>query len=204
MVLVSRRRLFTWWGIFFLCLSPLAWLFYRVLINDLGTDPVSTVVKINGEWAIRFLWLTLSITPLRVWFRWRWLAKYRRMLGLYTLFYASIHLLAFAALMLEWQWSQLYEELLERPYISLGAIGYLLMLPLGVTSFKALMKHMGRNWIRLHRLVYVIAVLVLIHYYWQIRSDYGEVFIYACLLALLFLMRVLKPASIWNLRAGSR
>ncbi|OMH38663.1 sulfite oxidase heme-binding subunit YedZ [Motiliproteus sp. MSK22-1] len=205
MVLVSgKRHLLVWWGIFLLGLSPLAWLIYRIFLNDLGTDPVSTVVKINGEWAIRFLWLTLFVTPLRVWFRWRWLVKYRRMFGLYALFYASTHLLAFIALMLEWQWSQIYEEFLERPYISMGAAGYLLMLALGVTSFKSAMKYMGRNWARLHRLVYVIAILVLVHYYWQIRSDYGEVLIYTGVLGLLFLARVLNPISRGDFRTDSR
>ena len=201
MVLAANlQRILAWWLIFLLGLAPLGWLTYLTILDDLGTDPVSTVVKFNGVWALHFIWLTLAVTPLKSWLKWRWIGRFRRMWGLYGLFYASLHLLAFAALLLEWRWGNVYDELVERPYITMGAGAYLLMLPLGVTSFKILMKKMGKNWRRLHRAVYVIAVLVLIHRYWQVRSDYGEVLVYAIILFILFGLRLWKPMLAWRLR----
>ncbi len=188
----SLWRTLPWWLIFLSGLMPLAWLVWQALYGDLGTDPIAEVIHFTGEWALWLLWLTLAITPARIWLKWLWLTRYRRMCGLYVLFYASLHLLAFLALILEWQWPRFYEELLERPYISAGAIAWLLMLPLGLTSFKGAMKRMGRRWKQLHKLTYAVAVFAVIHIFWQVRSDYGEVLFYSVVLLILLSLRLTR------------
>ncbi len=188
----TYQRLIIWWLLFLALLLPLVWLIYRAIVNDLGSDPVQELVQSTGDWALRCLWATLAVTPLRIYLKWTWLQRFRRMLGLYTLFYASIHFVAFVSLILEWQWSRIYSEFLERPYISVGAVAFLLLIPLGITSFKFVMKKMGRSWMLLHRSVYVVAILVFVHLLWQVRSDYLEVIVYGALLALLFIARLIK------------
>ncbi|MEH6626345.1 MAG: protein-methionine-sulfoxide reductase heme-binding subunit MsrQ [Motiliproteus sp.] len=180
-----------WWSMFLSCLLPLAWLIYRVVSNDLGSDPAQELVQSTGEWGLRFLWLTLAVTPLRVWLKWKWLQSFRRMLGLYCLFYATIHLFTFITLILEWQWGRLYSEFLERPYISVGVTAYLLLLPLGVTSLKTIMRRMGKRWGQLHRSIYIVAILAFVHLFWQVRSDYLEAVVYGTILMSLFMLRLI-------------
>ncbi len=193
-ILAKKRwlQLLQWWFVFLACLVPLSIQVVGVIQNSLGPDPVAVVLEQLGRWAMYFLWITLAITPIRKLFKWHKLAKYRRMLGLYCLFYASLHFLVFLALIVVWDWRLIIEELSERPYITVGFAGFLLLVPLGVTSFKFMMRRMGRNWMRLHRLVYVIAVLVLLHFWWQLRSDLTEGVVMAVLLLLLLGFRGLE------------
>jgi sulfoxide reductase heme-binding subunit YedZ len=173
----------TWlrFTVFVLCLLPLGWLIYALVMGSLGPDPAEPIMHITGEWALRMLLLTLLISPLRRWTGWNPWLKLRRMLGLYAFFYGSLHLLAYGQLFLGWTPALLWEELLERPYITAGFVGWLMMLPLAVTSTRAMRRRLGVNWRRLHRLVYAVAVLACVHLLWQARSDIGEALVYILL-----------------------
>ena len=177
-------------GVFALCLLPFAWLVYGAATNGLGPDPAESIMHITGEWALRLLLLTLLVSPLRLWSGWPVVLKLRRMLGLYVFFYACIHLLSFCHFYIGWTAGALLEELVERPYITVGFAAWLLLLPLAVTSTRAMQRRLRRHWQRLHRLVYAVAVLACCHILWQARSDIGEALVYILLFAVLLAWRV--------------
>ena len=177
-------------GVFTLCLLPFAWLVYGAATAGLGPDPAESIMHITGEWALRLLLLTLLASPLRQWFDWPVALKLRRMLGLYVFFYASVHLMSFCHFYIGWTAAALIEELAERPYITVGFAAWLLLLPLAVTSTRGMQRRLHRNWQRLHRLVYVVVVLVCCHILWQARSDIGEPLVYILLFAVLLAWRV--------------
>lgn len=185
MVSGEKGRLLRWWFFFLLLLSPLAALFVNLLNDNLGADPAKVIVKELGFWTITLLWLTLSVTPGIKLLGWRWLMSFRRMLGLYTFFYAVLHLLSFATFLVGWRWDILLTELTERPYIVVGSLALLLLIPLTFTSTKAMQRRLGRRWKKLHSLIYPISLLAMLHFIWQIRSDFGQQLIFAILLAIL-------------------
>jgi len=176
--------------VFMVSLLPLCWAVYLVLSNQLGPDPANTLPRLLGEWALIFLCITLSITPVRRWFKWNKLIRFRRMLGLFVLFYALLHSVAYLAFMLGWQWATLAEDLIERPYIIVGFLALLILVALGVTSPKSMMRKMGKNWQRLHRLVYVVAGLAVLHFFWLVKSDYTEPALYGAIAFSLLLFRI--------------
>lgn len=182
---VERIGLIRWWLIFLLLLLPLGRLLEGILTDDLGADPAKFIVKELGFWALCWLWLTLAVTPSRKLFGWRWLARYRRMFGLYAFFYALLHLLAFATFLLGWRWDILITELTKRPYIVVGSVALLLLLPLAVTSTQGMQRRLGKRWKKLHALIYPACLLVMFHFLWQIRADFLQQLIFAILLALL-------------------
>lgn len=156
----------------------------------LGADPVAALTHETGEWALRFLLLSLTMTPLRRLFGLSWPLQLRRMLGLYAFFYASLHLAIYLALDLGGYWAQIGEDILERPFITAGLVAWLLLVPLAATSTRAMMRRMGGLWAKVHRLVYVAAMLAVLHYWWQVKADFSEPLIYAAVLALLLGLRV--------------
>jgi len=176
---------FRWWLIFITSALPVSLLVYAAYHQQLGADPAKEIVLELGTWAINFLWITLAITPVRKIFGWNWLVKYRRMMGLYSFFYAALHLLAFATFMVGWNWKILIVEITERPYAIVGFIALILLLPLAVTSTKAMQRKLKKHWLTLHKLVYPIALLCLLHIIWQIRSDFSEALSYGLLLCFL-------------------
>ncbi len=178
--------------VFVLCLLPFAYLVYATLNGLTGPDPAEAIMHATGEWAARFLLLSLLISPLRQWGGWPALLKLRRMLGLYSFFYACVHLTTFAHFYLGWTPSSLLEELLERPYITLGFSAWLLLLPLALTSTRFMQRKLRRNWQRLHRLVYPAAIAVCLHILWQARSDVGEALIYITLFGWMLAWRYLR------------
>ncbi len=178
--------------VFVLCLLPFAYLVYATLNGLNGPDPAEAIMHATGEWAARFLLLSLLISPLRQWGGWPALLKLRRMLGLYSFFYACVHLTTFAHFYLGWTPSSLLEELLERPYITLGFSAWLLLLPLALTSTRFMQRKLRRNWQRLHRLVYPAAIAVCLHILWQARSDVGEALIYITLFGWMLAWRYLR------------
>lgn len=184
-----------WWLIFLAALAPFVWLFSLALLDELGADPAKTLVLELGTWALNFLWISLAITPLRKLLNWKWLVKYRRMMGLYSFFYTMLHLLAFATFIVGWDLQILLVEITERPYAIVGFIALLLLIPLALTSTKAMQKRLKKHWMTLHKLVYPIAGLALLHIVWQIRSDYGEALAYALALAWMLGYRVYKKRS---------
>lgn len=181
--------------IFFLALIPLVFIVYKTFTNQLGADPAKTIVLFTGEWAIYFLFITLAVTPLRRLinvknFHFRWLQVHRRMLGLFTLFYAVLHLLAFLVFILGLDFSRFGKELIERPYILVTIPAVILLIALGVTSTKAMMRKLGKNWIRLHKSIYLIAILAWVHVFMQVRSSYFEAVLFGGVLLLLLLPRL--------------
>jgi sulfoxide reductase heme-binding subunit YedZ len=185
-----------------LALTPLALLGWRIAqvfsernIDALGAEPVAAIEHELGTWALRLLLVTLAITPLRQWSGQTVLLRFRRMLGLYAFAYASLHLAAYLILDLRGYWSLLFEEIAKRPYITVGVVAWLLLVPLAVTSTTGWMRRLGRAWARLHTLVYTIAVLAVLHFWWIVKSDYREPLLYAAILAVLLGWRLWKRLS---------
>lgn len=178
--------------LFTLCALPLAILVVLGVQQQLGPDPGQYVVEYLGHSALILLLLTLGLSSaVRLGLASRWL-RHRRMLGLYSFFYAFLHLFSFIAFILAWQWGEIWLELRERPYITMGMLALALLLPLAATSNRWSMGRLGRRWKRLHRLVYPALLLVLVHVAWQVRSDLGLWFVYATLAGLLLVERVLS------------
>lgn len=182
---IKPLSLVRWWSLFLLLLLPLLLLVQNIISNNLGADPARTVVTELGFWAMAWLWLTLTVTPARRMPYCGWLVRFRRMFGLYAFFYAALHLLAFAAFLIEWRADLLFRELTKRPYIIVGSLALLLLLPLAVTSTQAMQKRLGKRWRQLHRLIYPASLLVLLHFVWQIRSDFSQHLFFALLLVIL-------------------
>ena len=154
--------------VFVLCLLPLAWLVFGAINDQLGANPAEALIRTLGDWTLRFLCLTLAVTPLRVRTRTPQLARYRRMLGLFTFFYACLHLLAYGWLDMGLDMADIGRDILKRPFILVGFTSWLLLLPLALTSFNRAVRWLGgRQWQALHRLVYLIAGLVLLHFFWM-------------------------------------
>ncbi|PUA30049.1 MAG: sulfoxide reductase heme-binding subunit YedZ [Cellvibrio sp. 79] len=181
--------------IFFLALIPLVFIVYKTISNQLGADPAKTIVLFTGEWAIYFLFITLAVTPLRRLinaggFHFRWLQAHRRMLGLFTLFYALLHMAAFLVFILGLDLTRFGKELVERPYILVTIPAIILLIILGVTSTKSMMRRLGKNWSRLHKSIYLIAILAWLHVFMQVRSSYFEAVILGGILLWLLGIRV--------------
>jgi methionine sulfoxide reductase heme-binding subunit len=177
-------------GAFILCLLPLAWILYAAVAGRLGPDPAEALMLVTGEWALRMLALTLLVSPLRAWTGWSLLLKLRRTLGLYTFFYGCVHFISFLQFYIGWTPAALTEELAERPYVTLGFSAWLLMLPLAITSTRAMKRRLRGNWQRLHRLIYPAAVFASLHLLWQARSDVGDALFYCIIFTALLVWRV--------------
>lgn len=180
-------------AVFLLCLVPLFLLVLEALGfrgMSLGANPVEELLHRCGKWGLNFLLITLTITPLRRLTHWNWLIRLRRMLGLFAFFYILMHFLIYAGLDQSFTIAYIVEDIIERPYITLGMTALLLLIPLAVTSTNAMMRRLGRRWQKLHRLVYVIPVLGVWHFYWQVKGDTLEPLIYAGILALLLTVRL--------------
>ncbi|MCW8829437.1 MAG: protein-methionine-sulfoxide reductase heme-binding subunit MsrQ [Gammaproteobacteria bacterium] len=176
--------------VFTLALAPLAWLVYAALTGHLGVNPIETVTRSLGDWALRFLLLTLAVTPLRKLTGWRWPMRFRRMLGLYAFLYTTLHLAGYIVLDQFFYWPGIWEDILKRPYITVGMVSFLMLIPLAVTSTSGMMRRLGKNWQRLHRLVYPIAIGGVLHYYMLVKADTREPLIYATILLVLLLLRL--------------
>lgn len=191
--------------VFALCLLPLAWLAWDAVHGQLGTDPVAQLEHRSGDWALRMVLATLAITPLRLLTNWNWLIRYRRMLGLFAFFHASVHLAIYLVVDLGGFWSQILGEIVKKPYITVGFTAWLLMVPLALTSTRAMMRRLGGNWQRLHRLVYVVGACAVLHYLWLVKSGntiaVREPLIYLAILVLLLGIRV--PAWMRRSRGGT-
>ena len=179
--------------LFVLGLLPFAWLFYGALTDHLGANPAEYLSRSTGDWTLRFLCLTLAVTPVRVAARLPTLARFRRMLGLFTYFYVFLHFLAWAWFDQGFDLAEMGKDIAKRPFILVGFAGFVLLTPLAATSFNRAVKAMGvRRWQALHKLVYVIAPLGILHFFWMraAKNNFAEVAVYAAILAVLLGWRV--------------
>jgi sulfoxide reductase heme-binding subunit YedZ len=178
-------------ALFLVCLLPLAYLAWRWLTDRLGADPIREMQIETGLWALRFLASTLAITPVRWLTGWNGLVKYRRMLGLFTFFYASVHLSWWVGVDWFFDFPAMWEEIVKHKYILVGMSTFLLMTPLAITSTKGWVRRLGgQRWAKLHRLVYVCAVGGTVHYLWAVKKDTFFPLVYVALFALLLGYRV--------------
>ncbi len=179
--------------IFILCLLPLVLLFRNFYLDELGANPFEVLTRSTGEWTLRFVLLTLAMTPLRRLTGSAWPLRLRRMLGLFAFFYVCVHLLTYLWLDHFFDWEEIVIDIVKRPYITFGMLAFTLLLPLALTSTKKMMKRLGSRWKSLHKLIYVIAILGVLHFLLLVKADLREPIIYAFVLVTLFIVR-LKPA----------
>ena len=175
--------------LFLLCLMPFVILLIAAINDNLGTNPVETLTHETGQWALRFLLIGLAVTPLRRLLKIAWLIKLRRMLGLFAFFYASLHFITYLWLDQFFDWYEIIVDIPKRPFITIGFVSLVLLLPLVLTSTSAMQRRLGKKWLALHKLVYVIPILVLIHFVWSLKADYSEPLSYALVFVFLLLMR---------------
>ena len=191
-------------ALFVLWLVPFLRLFLLGFQGGLGANPIEFVTHSTGFWALTFLCLTLTVTPLRRLTGWQWLIRLRRMLGLFAFFYAAAHLTTYV-----WfdQWfsvEDIVKDIWKRPFITVGFAAFLLLVPLAITSTNRMMKRLGRRWAQLHRLIYPIVLLAVVHFWWlkQDKNDLSEPLIFTGIVSALLLFRVLYP--FWQRLAASR
>jgi methionine sulfoxide reductase heme-binding subunit len=172
--------------VFVACLVPLAWLVWAGLAGRLGANPISEITNETGTWTLRFLVITLTITPLRRLTGWNALVRYRRMLGLFAFFYGTLHLTTYVWLDQFFDAAEIVKDVAKRPFITVGFTAFVLMVPLALTSTTASIRRLGgKRWQALHRLVYVSATLGVVHYWWLVKADVSRPFAYGAIVAVL-------------------
>jgi len=173
-----------------LCLAPLGLLASATFSDGLGANPIEKLTHETGEWTLRLLLLTLSLSPLRQWTGLGAWLRFRRMIGLYSYFYCCCHFAIWFVADHSLDFSDMFEDIIKRPYITLGFSAFLLLLPLALTSNQAMLRRLGRNWKTLHQLVYAVLLLAILHFLWQVKADYMEAAIYAIIGLVLLMHRV--------------
>lgn len=184
--------------LFVLCLLPFAWLFFSVLTNQLGANPAEALIRATGDWTLRFICLVLAVTPLRTVTNTPALARFRRILGLFVYFYAVLHLLSYSWFDMGFEIADIGKDIVKRPFILVGFSAFLLLTPLALTSLNQAIKLLGvKRWQALHKVVYVIACLGLLHFFWMRagKNNFAEVFVYASVIFLLLAWRVQQHMS---------
>ena len=194
--------------LFLLCLLPVVWLIYRVASNGAGANPQEYLIRATGDWTLRFICIVLAVTPLRTITNTPQLARFRRMLGLFVYFYVVVHLLSYSWFDMGFDVPDIAKDIAKRPFILVGFSAFMLLTPLAATSFNAAIKALGaKRWQLLHKLVYVIASLGLLHFFWMRagKNNFAEVVVYAVIIALLLGWRVqqfLKKKKLQPLKGG--
>jgi len=178
--------------VFLLSLAPFLWLVFALLSNRLGPNPIEAITDETGEMGLRFLVITLSLTPLRWILKQTWPLRLRRMLGLFAFFYVCVHFLTYLVLDQQLDLRAIIDDLVERPYVLAGTTAFCILLPLAVTSTRGWVKRLGRRWQSLHRWVYIAATASIVHYIWLARGDLIEPFVYLGILLVLFVYRLAK------------
>ena len=176
--------------VFVLCLIPLVVLIVNAVTDNLGTNPIEAIRLFTGDWTLYFLLITLAVTPLRKISGWNELIRYRRMLGLYAFFYASLHFLSYIILDQFFDWPEIWRDVLKRPYITIGTAAFVLLIPLAMTSTNKMMKRLGKKWKQLHSLIYVIGTLGILHFLWLVKADIREPILMGIILVVLLILRV--------------
>ena len=176
--------------IFFLCLWPLGIIISNIYYNDLGPEPVKKIMNHFGEWTLIFICLTLSMSPLKRITNLSFWIKFRRMLGLFVFFYATIHLLTYVGLDYRFDWEPIINDVLKKKYIFIGFSAWLLLIPLAATSSQKMIRILRHNWKNLHRLVYVIAIFGSLHYIWLSKTIFFKPLIYTAIIVVLLALRI--------------
>lgn len=192
--------------VFVLCLLPLAWLVYAAVSNQLGANPAEALIRSTGDWTLRALCLVLAVTPLRVMTSTPQLARFRRMLGLFVFFYALLHLLGYGWFDMGFELSEIAADIAKRPFILVGFAAFVLLLLMAATSFNRAIRALGaKRWQALHRTVYAVAGLAVLHFFWMRagKNNFGEVAVYAAILAALLGWRVWQAARKRAVKAGA-
>lgn len=172
------------------CVLPLLFLSVDVVFNHLGSNPIQALHIRLGDWSLRFLCITIAITPIQKITQWRGMTEYRQLFGLCAFFYATLHLLVYLLVDHNLLWSLIATDIIESPYIWLGVISYIIVFLLGVSSSKWAKKKLGKTWKKLHRFIYVASIAAVIHYFWQLKGNLAEPLLYAVILFLLLGFRV--------------
>lgn len=177
--------------LFAVCLVPAVATTWAAFADKLGANPINEITHITGNWTLRLLLLTLAITPARKLTGWNGIIRYRRMLGLFAFFYATLHFLTYVVLDQNLGWSYILADIAKRPYVTVGFLGFVLLIPLAVTSTAGWIRRLGgKRWQQLHRLIYVAAMAGVIHFWWLVKSDIREPLAYGAILTVLFAIRV--------------
>jgi len=176
--------------VFALALAPALGLLYALLAGALGVNPAETLQLSTGLWAFRFLLVTLAITPVRRITGWNGIIRFRRMLGLFAFFYATLHVLTWIVLDHSFAWDEAAADIVKRPFITAGMVAFASMVPLAITSTKGWIRRLGRRWQLLHRLIYVSALAAAVHFIWKVKVVYGEPVYYAAIVIGLLGFRV--------------
>ena len=174
--------------LFMLCMLPFLWLLYSAITNQLGANPAEALIRATGDWTLRFVCIVLAVTPLRTVTNTPQLARFRRMLGLFVYFYVVVHLLSYSGFDMGFDVGDIVKDIVKRPFILVGFLAFVLLTPLAATSFNRAIKALGaKRWQLLHKLVYVISGLGLLHFFWMRagKNDFNEVFVYAAIVAVL-------------------
>jgi sulfoxide reductase heme-binding subunit YedZ len=192
-------------AVFTVSLAPLAWLLWGFFNNKLGGNPVEYITHSTGDWTMRFLLLTLAITPLRKLSNQQYLLRFRRMLGLYAFFYGCLHFTTYIWLDQSFDLASMTKDIFKRPFITAGFAAFAALIPLALTSTKAMIARLGgKNWQMLHRLIYFSAVAGVVHYWWLVKSDIRQPLLYGVLVAILLSFRFLKLKPLIPARASVR
>ena len=176
--------------IFFVCLWPIYSIFYQILFNQLGAEPVDKIINHFGEWTLIFIFLTLSMSPLRKITQSLYWIKFRRMLGLFTFFYASIHMLSYVGLDYRFDFDPLLKDVIKKKFIFIGFSAWLLLIPLAITSSDRMVKILKQNWKKLHRLIYIISIFGVLHYIWLSKTIFFKPLVFLIILVFLLMFRV--------------
>jgi sulfoxide reductase heme-binding subunit YedZ len=193
--------------VFVAALVPVARLGWALAFDPeaLGANPAEFITRSTGDWTLRFLLATLAVTPLRKLFGWHWLAGFRRMLGLYAFFYGVVHFSSFVSFDHVFEIQEILKDVVKRPFITVGFAALVLMLPLAVTSTDGMVRRLGaKRWLALHRIVYVIVPLGVLHFWWMVKADLTEPALYAAILAVLLGYRIVAKLKDARRRAAAR
>ena len=177
-------------SIFILCTIPFLFIFYKILFSKLGPEPVKEITHFTGEWTLIFICLTLSMSPLKRFTNLSIWISFRRMLGLFIFFYATLHLLTYIGLDYRFDWSPIFDDVIKKKYVFIGFAAWLLMVPLAITSSQKMIKLLRNNWKKIHRLIYVIAIFGSFHYIWLSKTIFFKPLIYFIIIVVLLLLRI--------------
>ena len=181
--------------IFLLCLAPALILTWDTFTGGLSVNPIEDITHRTGDWTLRLVFVTLTVTPIRWVTGWNAVIRFRRMLGLFTFFYATLHFSTYVVLDHFFAVDVILEDVIERKYVTAGFTGFVLLIPLAVTSTQAMMRRLGgKRWHALHRLIYLIAIAGVVHFLWLVKLDLGEPLIYAAILTILLVTRLASPS----------